>query len=156
MEFEIMIEKKSVNTGQKQAGKFKKGISGNPAGKPKGSRHKTTLAIENLLEGQAEALTRKAVELALKGDVTALRLCLDRIAPARKDAPVMIDLPRIDTAEDTLKAGSAIVLAVAGGEISPDEGAKLMALIEAQRRQIETSDLEQRLDELEANAEVKK
>ncbi len=73
-------------------GKFKKGQSGNPAGKPIGARHKTTLAVQALLDGEAESLTRKAVELALAGDITALRLCLERIAPARKDYPVVIDI----------------------------------------------------------------
>ena len=68
------------NTGRNPDGTFAKGNAINLAGKPKGPRHKTTLAIEALLEGEAEALTRKAVELALEGDVTALRLCLDRIA----------------------------------------------------------------------------
>ena len=52
---------------------------GNP-GRPKGARHKTTLAIETLLDGEAESLTRKAIEMAKGGDMTALRLCLDRIA----------------------------------------------------------------------------
>ena len=144
------------NTGQIQGGKFPKGKSGNPRGKPKGSRHKATLAIESLLEGQAEALSQKAIDLALDGDTVALRLCLDRIAPARKDAPVVIDLPDINTADGTLKAGSAIVAAVASGDISPDEGQKLMSLIEIQRRQIETADLEARLAALEASTETSK
>jgi hypothetical protein len=62
---------------------FPAGVSGNPAGRPKGSRNKTTLAIEALLEGEAEALTRKAIERALEGDMAALRLCMDRLAPPR-------------------------------------------------------------------------
>ena len=56
------------NTGAKQGGRFQKGRSGNPAGKPKGARHRATLAAEALLDGEAEALTRKAIELALAGD----------------------------------------------------------------------------------------
>jgi hypothetical protein len=60
---------------------FVKGQVPNPNGRPVGSRHKTTLAIEALLEGEAEGLTRKAIEMALSGDMIALRLCLDRIAP---------------------------------------------------------------------------
>src|SRR6516225_4824452 len=64
---------------------FEKGRSGNPAGRPRGSRNRSTLAAQLLLQGEAEALTRKAVELALGGDPTALRLCLDRlIAPHRE------------------------------------------------------------------------
>jgi hypothetical protein len=86
---------KPENTDRNHAGRWKPGVSGNRAGKPKGARHKATLAAESLLEGEALALSRKAVELALKGDVAALRLCLDRIVPARKDRPVRFMLPRI-------------------------------------------------------------
>ena len=60
---------------------FVKGRSGNPRGRPAGSRNKKTLAAAVLLEGESEALTRKAVELALEGDPTALRLCIERILP---------------------------------------------------------------------------
>jgi hypothetical protein len=63
------------------------------AGKPPGARHKTTLAVESLLEGEAEKLTRKVIRLALAGDTTALRLCLERIAPVRRGRPVRIALP---------------------------------------------------------------
>src|ERR1700740_803577 len=70
---------------QEQRGSpFEKGRSGNPAGRPRGCRNRSTLAAQMLLQGEAEALTRKAVELALGGDPTALRLCIDRlIAPHR-------------------------------------------------------------------------
>src|SRR4051812_29118501 len=72
-------------TVEKQRGKpFRKGQSGNPNGRPKGARNATTLALETLLDGQATALTQKAIDLALTGDMAALRLCLDRIIPARK------------------------------------------------------------------------
>src|SRR4029453_8739383 len=77
-------------TGQKQSGRFVKGQSGNPNGRPKGPRNTPTVAVETLLDGQTQALTQKAIDLALAGDITALRLCLDRILPVRKDRPVMI------------------------------------------------------------------
>jgi hypothetical protein len=84
------------NTDAKQiVGRFKKGQSGNPAGKPKGARHKTTLAIQALLEGEAENITRKAIEAALNGDMTAIRLIIDRTYPAPKDSPVNITLSKI-------------------------------------------------------------
>ena len=75
----------TANSEPKQRGGFQPGQSGNPAGKPKGARNKTTLAVEALLDGEAEALTRKAIERALEGDSVALRLCLERIPsrPAR-------------------------------------------------------------------------
>jgi Family of unknown function (DUF5681) len=64
--------------GRDAEGRFRKGQSGNPAGRSRGSHNKSIEAAELLLEGEAEALTRRAVELALEGDAAALRLCLDR------------------------------------------------------------------------------
>ena len=121
---------------------------GNP-GKPKGTRHKATQAALALLDGEAEALTRQAVTLALGGDTTALRLCLERIAPPRRDAPVTFDLPPMETARDAAKAAGAVLGAVAEGELTPGEGASLMALVEGFRRTLETTELEARLAALE-------
>ena len=61
--------------------KFKSGQSGNPSGRPKGALNKATLATQALLDGEAEALTRKVVELAKEGNLAALRLCLERLLP---------------------------------------------------------------------------
>lgn len=127
-------------------GKFSEG---NP-GKPKGARHKTTLAVEALLQGEAEALSRKAIDLALDGDTVALRLCLERIAPARKDAPVNFDLPEIKSAADAANALGAILSATATGQLTPSEAAGMAGLIEGYRRTLETTELEQRITALEA------
>jgi len=121
---------------------------GNP-GKPKGARHKATQATLALLEGESEALTRQAVNMALAGDTTALRLCLERIAPPRKDAPIQFEMPRMETAADAAKAAGAVVEAVAVGELTPTEGAHIMALLETYRRTLETSELEARVAALE-------
>jgi hypothetical protein len=75
--------------------KFKRGESGNPAGRPKGALNKITLATQALLDGEAEALTRKAVALAKEGNPMALRLCLERLLPPRKDRPINFTLPKI-------------------------------------------------------------
>src|SRR6478672_5742857 len=97
-----------VNTGRKQAtGKFQPGRSGNPTGRPRGSRNAVTLAVEALLEGEYETLTRRAIELAKAGDMQALRLCLDRIAPPRKDSLVGFTLPKLVCAKDAVKASAA-------------------------------------------------
>ena len=119
------------------------------SGKPKGTRHKATQAALALLDGEAEALTRQAVTLALGGDTTALRLCLERIAPPRRDAPVTFDLPPMETARDAAKAAGAVLGAVADGDLTPTEGAHIMALVETYRRTLETSDLEARLRYME-------
>ena len=122
--------------------------TGNP-GKPKGTRHKATQAALALLDGEAEALTRQAVTMALGGDTTALRLCLERIAPPRRDAPVTFDLPRMETARDAAKAAGAVLGAVAHGDLTPTEGAHIMALVETYRRTLETTELEARLRYME-------
>jgi len=124
---------------------FKKG---NP-GRPKGSRHKVTLAIQALLDGEAEALTRKAMEMALQGDSVALRLCLDRIHPPRKDAPVRFDLPPMEGAESAASAMGAILASVASGDLTPSEASGLAGLVEGYRRALETTELEARLKALE-------
>jgi hypothetical protein len=128
---------------------FEKGQSGNPAGKPPGTRHKLTLAAEALLDGEAEALTRKAIEIALKGDTTALRLCLERILPPRKSRKVALDLPKIEKAEDLLQAFAAVVSGMAAGELAPDEATAIAGVLEARRKAIETVDIERRLAALE-------
>lgn len=132
----------SENTG----GRFQ---PGNP-GKPKGARHRTTLAIEALLEGQHQALTQAAIDKALAGDPTALKLCLDRLAPARRDTPVAFEMPPIKTVADTVAASSAVLAAVAAGDVTPDEGGRVMALLSAHRGILETGEMEARIAALEA------
>jgi hypothetical protein len=130
-------------------GVFVRGQSGNPKGRPKGARHKTTLAMEALLAGEAEGLTRKAIELAQEGDTVALRLCLDRLMPVRKDRPVPFALPPIETAADLTKATGALLAAVAAGDLTPSEAAELGKLVDALVRAIEVTDVQARLDALE-------
>jgi hypothetical protein len=89
--------------------------------------------VEALVEGQQAALTQKAIDLALAGDGPALRLCLDRIAPPRKDSPVSFDLPPISTAADTITASSSLLAALAAGEVTRDEAARVIALLIAHR-----------------------
>jgi hypothetical protein len=137
------------NSRRDHAGRWQPGTSPNPAGKPKGTRHRVTRAIEALLEGEAEGLTRKAVDLALAGDTTALRLCLDRIAPPRKERPVMFKLPQGETAADVAMALSATLAAMSKGEITPNEAATVAGVLDLKRRAIELVELEQRVTALE-------
>jgi hypothetical protein len=118
-------------------------------GKPIGARHKATLAAEALLDGEAETLTRKCVEMAKGGDITAMRLCLERILPARKGRPIRIDIPAVSSASDIVEASSAVFAAVAAGDLTPTGGTDLGGLVELQRRAIETAELERRLVSIE-------
>ena len=137
-----------TTAGRDAAGRF---AAGNP-GRPTGARHRATRAALALLDGEAEELTRRAVELALEGDTTALRLCLERIAPVKKDAPVRFDLPPMQSAPDAAKAAGAVLDAVAGGDLTPTDGAHIMALVEIYRRTLETTELEARVLALEGGA----
>ncbi|EME68269.1 hypothetical protein H261_19204 [Paramagnetospirillum caucaseum] len=121
---------------------------GNP-GKPPGTRHRATRAVLELLDGEADALTRKAVEMALDGDTTALRLCLERLAPPAKDKPIAVSLPPLAGAEDASKAMAAVVDAMASGKITPSEAAAVAGVVETYRRTVETCDIERRLAALE-------
>jgi hypothetical protein len=129
--------------------RFKPGQSGNPSGRRPGSRNRASLAAEMLLEGESEALTRTAIALALEGDTTALKMCLDRIAPPRKDAPVTLDLPALTGPETALAGVARAIAAAAAGEITPSEAGAVVSLIEAYRKAYETQEIEKRLAALE-------
>jgi uncharacterized protein DUF5681 len=128
---------------------FEKGRSGNPGGRRTGSSNKATLAAAALLEGESEALTRKAVELALGGDPTAMRLCLERILPTCRERTVRFALPPIESAADIAAAMKAVTSALAGGVITPGEAGTIAAVVDTFVRAIETSDFELRLKKVE-------
>lgn len=137
-----------ANTGGNQ-GRFAKGHSGNPRGKPKGARHRTTLAAEALLAGEIEKLTRKAIEMALDGDTTALRLCLERVVPARRERAIELELPVLQSAADSVAAMAVITGGVSNGTITPGESLALCKLVETFVKALEASELDQRLRYLE-------
>ncbi|MCJ2023942.1 DUF5681 domain-containing protein [Methylobacterium sp. J-067] len=131
---------------------FQQGQSGNPNGRPRGSRNRSTQALEAILDGEAEALTRRAIEMALEGDGPAMRMCLDRLMPVRKDRPITFTLPEIETAADLTKATRALMQGVADGEITPSEAAELSKLVDAHVKAIEAVDFATRLAALEQTA----
>ena len=130
-------------------GKFKPGESGNPKGKPKGTLHKATRAAQELLDGEAEALTRKAIAQALEGNPIALRLCLERLLPIRRERPISLKLRKIRGAADLPQVLEVVMQAVAAGELTPGEGQTIMAMLEAFRKGLEFTDLEARVSALE-------
>ena len=134
------------NTAGKQRGRpFQKGHSGNASGRPKGARNAATLACEALLDGQAEALTQKAIQMALDGDAVALRLCLDRIYPPRKDRPVTFTLPPITSARDAADLMAAVTKAVATGNVTPSEATEIAKVIDAYVKAYQTAQLDERV-----------
>jgi hypothetical protein len=99
--------------------------------------------------GEVQSLTRKAIELALAGDTTASKLCLERLLPPAKGRHVQLDWPAITSAAAAVEAMAQVTEAVGSGEITTDEGAALAAIVDAGRRMVETADLERRVTELE-------
>src|SRR5712691_933414 len=129
---------------------FQKGQSGNPKGRRKGCRNRKTLLAELLLDGEAEKLTRKAIDLALGGSESALRLCLDRLIAPRRERPVNFALPPMKTAGDIAAAMIAVTEAVADGTLTPGEAFALSQTVDTFLRAIDARDFEQRLNKLEA------
>src|SRR5262245_29615640 len=129
---------------------FEKGESGNPAGRPRGSRNRATLLMESLLADDAEAIGRKAIEMAKQGDMAAIRLCMDRLSPARKGEPVAFELPPLDKPADSVAAAATIVAAVAAGEPTTSEGPGPCNVIRVFVPAIATKAFDERLTKLEA------
>jgi hypothetical protein len=141
-----MTETERKNAENTRGKPFKSGNSG----RPKGSLNRVTLAIQSLLDGEGEELTRKAIELAKEGDLTALKLCLERICPPKKSRPININLPDVKTSKGVSLAQTSVVQAVGEGEITPEEGQVLSNILESRRKSIESEDHERRLYELES------
>jgi len=148
--------KASNRAGRAADGRFLRGSRGNPNGRPLGSRNRASLLMEDLLDGRAKALTEKAIEKALAGDVFALRLCMERMMPVRRERSLTLQLPVPATAQDITAGFASVVEALAHGELTPSETSALAELLESARRALETTDLARRIEELESRAEEAK
>jgi Family of unknown function (DUF5681) len=129
---------------------FQPGQSGNPAGRPLGARDKAARAVEAMLDGEAAEITRRAIEAAKDGDAAAIRLCMARLCPPPKGRLAPFDMPKMETAQDAVKASAAIVAAVAAGEITPTEAAELSRVVENFAKTLQIYDHDARLRKLEA------
>jgi hypothetical protein len=118
-------------------------------GRPKGSRNKTTLPAQELLRENADAITRKCLLMALKGDTTAMRLCMERIHPVRRAMPVRFNLPAIRNLQQLPAAVNSVAQAVAKGELTTAEGQQILPLLESLQRILATEEFEARLRALE-------
>lgn len=140
------VQRKPRGTGRR----FVKGESGNPRGRPAGSRNRVTVLAECIMEAGAEQITNAVVAAATRGDMTAAKIVLDRIAPPRRGRCVKFPLGVLETAADVVAAIGAIAEATADGALTPDEAQSVAAVLELKRRAIETVDLERRLIVLES------
>jgi hypothetical protein len=118
-------------------------------GRPRGSRNRTTVLAQQLLESHAEPVVRKALMMAIQGDTTAMKLCMDRILPVRHDQPVKLGSLPTATAADVSKATQKVVQSVASGKIPIAQGLAVSEMLERRRRAVETESLDGRVRNLE-------
>jgi hypothetical protein len=138
-----------VEAGAKPKARGKSFVKGNP-GRPRGARNKTSIALEQLLDGQAEAIVTKVIEMALAGDRMALRLVFERVMGAPRERPVPdLKLPPIRTVDDCAEVSARILAATGDGKITPADGTALMHMVRTALQAIETGDIEFRISDLE-------
>jgi hypothetical protein len=128
---------------------FTPGKSGNPAGRPVGSRNSASIAMDVLLDADAKAITEKCIELAKSGDSVALRLCMERLVPPRKERAVCFEMPPLEKAADCIPVMAAIMRGVAEGDLTPAEAAALSKILDSYTRAVELADLAERIAKLE-------
>ena len=136
-------------TGRKQDGTFQKGTSGNPKGRPKGRMNKLTLALQSLMEGEAEEIAKTVIDLAKSGDLTAAKMVLDRACPAPKELPVSLPLPVIENPKDLIVGMNAIQKSLSVGDITPKQALELMGFMQGYRKIFEAVEIEGRLAAIE-------
>jgi hypothetical protein len=113
-------------------------------------RHRRTLIAQALLDSEAETITRKCIDLALEGDPTALKLCMERLVPPRKEWPVEFTMPQLHSGTDTTAVMVAIIQAAAEGRILLSQAldfAKLLHLFSQTASASDPDDLSTLTDE---------
>ena len=148
-----MIAKTTEKQTRKKRG-FQPGQSGNPSGRPQGSRNKATLIAEQLIDGQAEELVKMCISMAKKGDTTAMKIMMNRLIPPRRDRSIQLALPDVKTPKDVLNVIGTVIKSIGDGKLDADQAKTLAGILEVQRKSIETVEIEERLLALERRAKV--
>ena len=128
---------------------WKKGQSGNAAGKPKGATNHATRLVMGLMESGAAEVAKVIIDAAKGGDLTAAKMVLERLAPPMRERPISIELPATGSAQGCSDAANAVLQAVSNGDLLPGEGVALAGIVENRRHVLETLELEARITTLE-------
>jgi hypothetical protein len=150
-----MTDTSPANAGRMQGGRFRKGTSGNPVGKARGTRNKVTIAVEGLMGKYGEQVAARMVKRAVDGDVGAARLILDRVAPVRRGRPVHLKIGEIGDAASVMNVHAALLTEVAAGRLTPEEAEPVSAMLGTHLKTIETVDIDRRLREVESKLDRK-
>ena len=143
------LQKKTGKYRRSQPCNFKKGQSGNPAGRPRGALNRATVLAQELLSARVESIAGKLIELAEGGDMRAIRVCMDRLAPVIKHQPIAVELPPIEKPADSVEAAASIAAAVAAGELTATEAAELAKVVDLYVGALATRGFDERLSKLE-------
>ena len=142
-------DKKNLKSSDVKKNKgFQKGVSGNPKGRPKGSRNKLTQLGQRLLETDAEEIVIAIIEKAKAGDSAAQRLCLERIIPPMRSRAIQIVLPMLETPKDILKGHDVLFEALGRGDLTLEELDRLSDILENKRKAIETVVLAEEMERI--------
>ena len=134
---------------EKHPTRFKPGQSGNPAGRPAGSKNKATLMLEGMIEGRLAEVVEATVDSAVKGRQGSQKIIFDQYKAVTREKTVTIDLPEMETPQDLVVGHARIVAAIGRGEITPDQAVKIAQVLDSQRRAFDSAEVERRLAELE-------
>jgi uncharacterized protein DUF5681 len=131
------------------AGRFHKGQSGNPKGKPRGAKNRSSIVAERLFADEIQEICGSVIPQAKAGNMQAAKIILDRVLPPMKDKPVQIDLPKMTSSDDLVKVVECIAYAVGSGQISPLEGESIARIVDIHIKALELNEIEKRLSNLE-------
>lgn len=149
-----MVDKTQKKQQRGRGRPFEPGKSGNLNGRPKGTRNKTIVLLEQMIDGEAEAICRTVIALAKDGDLYASRILIDRILPIKKDRPVNFFLPKIESIESAREVVTIILNAMAEGEITPLEGESFIKVVEVYNKTTELFDFAERLKSIEQRLNI--
>jgi hypothetical protein len=136
-------------------GRFARGNPGGP-GRPRGAVRGAASALDQVAAEASAELIKVAIDLARAGDREALKMVMARIWPQRRGRPLEIDAPAVGDLPDMVAAATRVAQLVMQGALSPQEGKEVSALLEMQRRMIETWNHEQRIVALETSGASRK
>jgi len=138
------FEDETDNGGTKSRGRpFPPGESGNRAGRPKGSRNRSTLILQELIAGDLEAIVGKAKQVALDGNPAMLQTFLKPLL--RREPPINFELPDLHSPADAVKVMRNLLQNVSQGEITLAEAERVSRVVEVYLNALEVDDFERRL-----------
>jgi hypothetical protein len=125
-----------------------KGTSGNPAGRKKGAATRIVAEIQAIVAKEAKPIVESIVAQAKAGDVESRRAFL-KLLPQGK-WPTPFDLPKTDGPADLPSAVQAVLAATAAGDLSLEDGERIVGLLSGLRAAYESASMAERLTEMEA------